>query len=74
MKNLAGVASLGRNSAAGFYWIRFEGVPVVAEYLRRLHSCSARSARMHWHIPGSPYCTDSKEICELLSAKLERPT
>lgn len=60
-----------RPNAAGFYWIRFEGEPIVAELCYKRTNCALRG--LHWHIPGSPICMRSAEVCQLLSARLERP-
>lgn len=54
----------------GFYWVRFEGALVVAEYTDGL-GCT--DEQRHWHIPGSETCFKNKEICELLSTRLNEP-
>jgi hypothetical protein len=55
----------------GFYWVRFEGEIVVAEYT---HGRGCSDERPHWHIPGSGECFKNNEVCELLSAKpIEQP-
>jgi hypothetical protein len=54
----------------GFYWVRFEGEPVVAEFIlghRSRHDFS------HWHVPGYDACVNDQEVCEALSAKLLPP-
>ena len=48
----------------GFYWVRFEGVPIVAEFTDG-RGCTEE--RRHWHIPGSSECWRGREVCELLS-------
>ena len=52
-----------RKRRPGFYWVRFEGEVVVAEYTLG-RGCS--DERPHWHIPGSSACWRDREICELL--------
>jgi hypothetical protein len=52
----------------GFYWVRFEGDVLVAEYTNGF-GCS--DERPHWHLPGSGECWKDKEICELLSGRLQ---
>ena len=55
----------------GFYWIRFEGKPVVAE--RVMHgSCHESETRMpgHWHVPNYNNAVNDFEVCELLSDRL----
>jgi hypothetical protein len=59
-----------KKRSSGFYWVRFEGQTVVAEYTDGL-GCT--EDRPHWHIPGSQACFDDKEICELLSTRLLKP-
>jgi len=54
----------------GFYWVRFEGEIVVAEYTDGRGCTDERS---HWHIPGSAACFRNKEVCELLSPRIEHP-
>ena len=54
----------------GFYWVRFEGEIIVAEYTMG-RGCS--SERPHWHIPGSDTCFYDREVCELLSPELLSP-
>jgi hypothetical protein len=63
------------NRQVGFYWVRFEGEPIVAEYVYRRRNdpnCTVSSA-FHWHIPGSAICVQNAEVCELLSKRLPRP-
>jgi len=54
----------------GFYWVRFEGEVVVAEYTDG-RGCEGSGGRKHWHIPGSESCFKDREVCELLSFRLE---
>jgi hypothetical protein len=49
----------------GFYWVRFEGERIVAEY-----TFAFCNHRPHWHVPGSKRCFLNGEVCELLSEKL----
>lgn len=58
-----------RKRLPGFYWVRFEGEIIVAEYVNR-RVCAPEIH--HWHIPGSNRCFRDGEICELLSTKLNR--
>jgi hypothetical protein len=54
----------------GFYWVRYEGLPVVAEYIpKRLllvrgGCCGYKNA--HWHVPAVDGATDDIDICEML--------
>jgi hypothetical protein len=59
-----------RKRKPGFYWVRFEGEIVVAEYTEG-RGCS--DERPHWHVPGSAECFKNREICELLSERLAQP-
>lgn len=54
----------------GFYWVRFEGEPVVAEYTLGHRSKFDYS---HWHIPSGQECYEDALVCELLSRKLLPP-
>ena len=51
-----------RKRASGFYWVRFEGELVVAEYTSDGLGCSPEGP--HWHVPGC--CFLDSQICELL--------
>lgn len=59
----------------GFYWVRFEGTPIVAEYVngrgceRSFHGHIIK----HWHIPGSGACFSDRDVCEQLSVQLRVP-
>ena len=53
----------------GFYWVRFEGLVIVAEYAK-----AARGGfRDRWIVPGSVTAFEDGEVCELLSERLEPP-
>ena len=58
-----------RKRKPGFYWVRFEGELVVAEYTDGL-GCEGNDGKKHWHIPGSDGCFFDREVCELLSDRL----
>jgi hypothetical protein len=58
----------GRQS--GFYWVRFEGAEIVAEYTADGVGCNPEG-RPHWHVPGSDGCWRDNEVCELLSGRLQ---
>jgi hypothetical protein len=49
---------------SGFYWVRFEGKPCVAEYDRD---------SAFWEVPGGRVWFMDLEVCELLSGRLEPP-
>jgi hypothetical protein len=60
-----------RNRAYGFYWVRFEGEVIVAEYTDGdgcLEEVGGRevAVKPHWHVPGSDVCYKAREVCELL--------
>lgn len=55
--------------APGFYWVRFEGDIVVAEYTDG-SGCEGSDGKGHWHIPGSDGWFMDREVCELLSGKI----
>lgn len=57
---------------AGYYWVRFEGAPTVAEYVRR-KMWRVCIDGPHWHLTASSACFSNKEVCELLSGRLEAP-
>lgn len=59
-----------RQRVPGFYWVRFEGEAIVAEFTHGL-GCSEETP--HWHVPGAETCFQNKEICELLSGRLDIP-
>jgi len=54
----------------GFYWVRFEGQVIVAEYTG-FDALGCSHYYPHWHIPGSAACFADKEVCELLSSRLQ---
>lgn len=62
---------------SGFYWVRFEGEVIVAEYvLGREARCTSQFP--HWHVPGSSDCFMNRDVCELFEGplryvKLNRP-
>lgn len=55
----------------GFYWVRYEGEVIVAEYTRG-HGCSDETS--HWHLPGVDACHKDQEVCELLAGPLALPS
>jgi hypothetical protein len=55
---------------SGFYWVRFEGKVVVAEYTSYGRGCYPGQ---HWHVPASSGCYGNSEVCELLSQRLTAP-
>lgn len=52
----------------GFYWVRFEGKEIVAEWVKR-RSPPYISTNC-WLITGSKMAFKDREVCELLSARL----
>lgn len=60
-----------RKRLSGFYWVRFEGQVIVAEYTADGLGCSPEGP--HWHVPQSEGCHSDREIRELLSGKLVGP-
>jgi hypothetical protein len=58
---------------AGFYWVRFEGQVIVAEYSRKgkCNGCATRTP--HWHVPAAAIALRDNQVCELLSKRLEVP-
>ncbi len=48
----------------GFYWVRFEGSIIVAEW-----SDGKRNPK-GWNIPGCATAFSDKEVCELLSNRM----
>ena len=67
-----------RKRVPGFYWVRFEGYEIVAEYTTGA-GCTDSSTRSgfaewpHWHIPGTDGCFRDREICELLYGPIPTP-
>ena len=59
------------NRAAGFYWVRFEGQIIVAEYTKHGLGCSPEGP--HWHVPQSDECFLDREVCEVLSGLIPTP-
>lgn len=58
---------------SGFYWVRFEGQVIVAEYTCDGLGCSPEGP--HWHVPQADECFKDRQVCELLSERLElRPS
>ena len=55
----------------GFYWVRFEGEVVVAEYTGKGRGCTPEGP--HWHIPGSSECFRDAQVCQMLSPRLNPP-
>lgn len=53
-----------RERVTGFYWIRFEGQVVVAEYVVGGFKIP------RWYVPGSDLAYQDSEVCELLSDRL----
>lgn len=60
-----------KHRLSGFYWVRFEGQTIVAEYTANGLPCSPE--RPHWHVPQAAGCFTDKQVCELLSGRLEAP-
>jgi len=60
-----------RYRRSGFYWVRFEGSILVAEYTADGLGCSPEGP--HWHIPQSDACWRNREVCELLSGRILAP-
>jgi hypothetical protein len=68
-----------RRLKPGYYWVRFEGLPTIAERVRydrgtysgfgRFGGCDIK--RDHWHVINSIACFQDSEVCELLSGRLE---
>lgn len=60
-----------RAKAAGFYWIIFDRLKLIAEYTPSISGCN--DLMFHWHIPGSAKCHRSNEIDSVISSRLEEP-
>lgn len=60
-----------RKRVPGFYWVRFEGEVIVAEWTDGT-GCEGNDGKRHWHIPGSDGCFYDREVCELLSGRIQR--
>lgn len=60
-----------RKRVPGFYWVRFEGEVIVAEWTDG-SGCEGNDGKPHWHIPGSDGCFYDREVCELLSGRIQR--
>lgn len=52
---------------SGWYWTRFEGVVMVMEY-RKMGKRGPR-----WYAAGTDEPYEDREVCELLSDRLEPP-
>jgi hypothetical protein len=61
-----------RKRKAGFYWIRFEGNDVVAEY-RPPETVLSENWPGRWWIPCRASHVIDSEVCELLSDRLPEP-
>lgn len=68
------------NRSNGYYWIRFEGVGVPAEYVDfktstrgecRAEDCDAGA--QHWHIPGVRRAVGDADICHVMSQRMRAP-
>lgn len=57
---------------SGFYWVRFEGEVVVAEYTADGAGWSAGDGQW-WRVPGSSHSFEDDQVCELLSARIPSP-
>lgn len=57
--------------ASGFYWVRFEGQVIVAEYTSDGLGCSPEGP--HWHVPQSDGCFLNGQVCELLYGPIPTP-
>ncbi len=68
---LGGSMKADKKRKPGFYWVRFEGAVIVAEYINR--PGFLQEADPHWHVPGSPVCFRDKDVCDLLSGRLRTP-
>ena len=51
----------------GFYWVRFEGQSIVAEYSGK------GPGGPGWSVPGSSTRYQDAEVCEMMSARLIAP-
>ena len=60
-----------RKRLPGFYWVRFEGGIIVAEYTDTGLGCAPEGP--HWHVPQAEECFLDEAICELLSDRLPQP-
>lgn len=64
-----------RHREAGFYWVRFQGEIIVAEFTdgkECIEDGLGNTTQPHWHIPGTSECWKNSDVCELLSGRLER--
>lgn len=60
-----------RKRLFGFYWVRFEGDLIVAEYSDG-DGCTGSSGP-HWHVPASPDCFYDREVSQLVAGPIPRP-
>lgn len=60
-----------RKRVSGFYWVRFEGQIIVAEYTSDGLGCSPEGP--HWHVPQSEDCFLDQLVCELLYGPIPTP-
>ena len=51
----------------GFYWVRFEGELIIAQYTT---GKGCVDEIFHWHVPGSEGCFMDVEISERMSGPL----
>lgn len=51
-----------KRTGPGFYWIRFEGAVIVAEWRDR-----------RWWVGGAEFGYTDRMVCEILSDRLEAP-
>jgi hypothetical protein len=56
----------------GFYWVKFEGERLIAEWTDGL-GCEGNDGKKHWHVPGSDGCFYDREVCELIADPLLVP-
>lgn len=61
-----------RKRESGFYWVRFEGEVVVAEYTADGAGWSAGDGQW-WRVPGSSHSFEDDQVCELLSERIPSP-
>lgn len=59
-----------RKRRAGFYWVRFEGLTVVAEWQAKDRYPGIPAG---WRMPGAAPRYEDSEVCELLSPRLLPP-
>lgn len=61
--------------SAGFYWVRFEGQVIVAEYSPVENKCGGCPLRgkAHWHVPASSAPFEDRQLCEIFGEPIPRP-